>query len=577
MLAIVLITGGFVIQTSLFRLSSRGWHTPLFTAIAVWLAAGLLGRSVLADAMGAMAGFIERRSTAAAVVLTAAAVGVGVGFGTYAASGSDASGYVSQAELLASGHLARDEPLARDMAWSDPTWSFSPLGYRPGRVPGEVVPTYPPGLPLMMAAASLIDQESGPYLIVPILAGLAVFCTYLIGTYLHSRTAGVFAAALLCTSPIFLFQAVQPMSDVPATALWSLALVLALRRTRRCILFAGLVAGGALLTRPNLLPFTIVVAAALLLQARPFATADDRPRSQRLLIFIGGMAPILAVLLLLQWRLYGNPLHSGYGGPLALFSTSNVRQNVPAYALRMLRGEAPAWCLVLIALVIILNRPRNAADRRRFGHLLLLASLAVAAILLCYLPYSVFADWFYLRFLLPAFPLVFTLAGASVVHAAGRLSPRVTGLFLLLVLAATCSFNVLRAEAERAFNLRDFEARYRIAGRYLQSMLPPEAVVVTVQESGSVRYYTRKPILRWDQLGTDIEAALVSVRSRGRRPMLLLEDWETADFQSRFTGSSLARLDWQPRADFGDITRVRLFDPADRTDPARRPITDRLH
>jgi hypothetical protein len=157
------------------------------------------------------------------------------------------------------------------------------------------------------------------------------------------------------------------------------------------------------------------------------------------------------------------------------------------------------------------------------------------------------------------------------------LSPRVTGLFLLLVLAAACSFNILRAKAEQAFNLRDFDARYRIAGRYLQSMLPPEAVVVTVQESGSVRYYTQKPILRWDQLGTDIEAALVNVRSRGRRPMLLLEDWETADFQSRFAGSSLARLDWQPRADFGDVTHVRLFDPADRTDPARRPTTDRLH
>jgi 4-amino-4-deoxy-L-arabinose transferase-like glycosyltransferase len=429
----------------------------------------------------------------------------------------------------------------------------------------------------MMAPASLIDQESGPYLVVPILAGLAVFCTYVIGTYLHSRAAGVFAAALLCTSPIFLFQTVQPMSDVPATALWSLALVLALRRTRRSVLFAGLVTGVALMTRPNLLPLTVVGVAALMLRARPAANADDRPASQRLLVFFGGMLPIVAILLLLQWRLYGNPLLSGYGGPLALFSTSNVRQNVPAYGLRMLRGEAPALCVVLVALVIVLNRPRNVADRRRFGHLLLLASLAVAAILLCYLPYSVFADWFYLRFLLPAFPLVFTLVGASVVHAAGRLSPRVTGLFLLLVLAAACSFNILRAKAEQAFNLRDFEARYRIAGRYLQSMLPPEAVVVTVQESGSIRYYTQKPILRWDQLGTDIEAALVSVRSRGRRPMLLLEDWETSDFQSRFAGSSLARLDWQPRADVGDVTRVRLFDPADRTDPARRPTTDRLH
>jgi len=33
-------------------------------------------------------------------------------------------------------------------------WSLSPLGYRPGLGPGLIVPTCPPGLPLVMAAAA---------------------------------------------------------------------------------------------------------------------------------------------------------------------------------------------------------------------------------------------------------------------------------------------------------------------------------------------------------------------------------------------------------------------------------------
>ena len=42
---------------------------------------------------------------------------------------------------------------------------------------------------------------------------------------------------------------------------------------------------------------------------------------------------------------------------------------------------------------------------------------------------------------------------------------------------------------------------------------------------------------------------------------------------ARFPRSRLARLDWPPRADFGMVTHVLLFDPADVESPAVvRPI-----
>jgi hypothetical protein len=136
--------------------------------------------------------------------------------------------------------------------------------------------------------------------------------------------------------------------------------------------------------------------------------------------------------------------------------------------------------------------------------------------------------------------------------------------------------NVERAEREQAFNMRRYESRYRLAGLYLDQALPADAVVVSVQESGSVRYYTGRPILRWDLLGTDLEAALAAMRSAGRHPFFLVEDWETPELGTRFPTSSMARLDWRPRAEFGDDTRVRLFDPDDRgVDPTW--TVDRVH
>ena len=61
------------------------------------------------------------------------------------------------------------------MDWHEVTWTFSPLGYRPAGAPGTIVPGYPLGLPLVMAAARRVIGEFGPYLVGPALAVLAAF------------------------------------------------------------------------------------------------------------------------------------------------------------------------------------------------------------------------------------------------------------------------------------------------------------------------------------------------------------------------------------------------------------------
>src|SRR5262245_46765392 len=227
-LVVIGITGGFTIRAGPLFLSVHSPVVPLLIALLACGSGLFLDRSTFSRAASASWQFVDTHAPLFVVVIAAAAVGVGLASGTFSASSSDASGYVSESRLIASAQLATDEPLARDVAWPNATWAFSPLGYRPGAEPGELVPTYPAGLPLVIALARIIGGELAAYLVVPFLGGLAVLATYAVGARLHSRHAGLAGAILLATSPIFLFQVVQPMSDVPVTAWWTVALLFAL-------------------------------------------------------------------------------------------------------------------------------------------------------------------------------------------------------------------------------------------------------------------------------------------------------------------------------------------------------------
>jgi hypothetical protein len=586
-LVIVGITGGFTLDAGPLRFSAHGWRTPLLVALAALGAMASAGRDAFAGAFSAAWTCIDDHAAACAVVLAATAAGIGVAHGTYSASSSDASGYVSESRLIASARLASDEPLARAVAWPNATWAFAPLGYRPGSDAGELVPTYPAGLPLVMAPVRLLG-ELAPYLVVPFLGAVAVFAAYRVGARLHSRPAGLTAALLLATSPVFLFQVVQPMSDVAVTAWWTIALLFALSALPNGPLAAGATTGLAVLTRPNLLPFAAVVALAVMNLPRLRGAASEaasagaaramerRVRPDRLVGFAAGIIPAVGAQFLMQWRLYGSPLASGYGAASDLYGLANIAPNVAAYAQRMLHGEAAALTLAASAIAVLAITRGRAGAAPPLKAPLVLATIALAIVVASYVPYGVFAEWSYLRFLLPAFPLLFVLIGAFVAAALMRLPLPVRAALFLCALAAAASVNVVRARQEQAFSMRRYESRYSLAGRYLASSLAANSVVVTSQHSGSARYYANLPVLRWDQLDVDFDLAIAALRAIGRHPVLLVEDWETARLASKYPRSAMARLDWRPRAEFGEETRVFLYDPDDRGS-TRTWRADRVH
>jgi hypothetical protein len=187
-----------------------------------------------------------------------------------------------------------------------------------------------------------------------------------------------------------------------------------------------------------------------------------------------------------------------------------------------------------------------------------------AATLACYLPYLVFDAWWYLRFVLPAVAVVLALTAVVVMRVIDRLPAAWRALAFVLVCGALAVMSIGAAARRQVFDLQSIESRYRHAGEYVAAHLPPEAAIVTVHESGSVRFYSGRLTLVWSEVEpAALDKALDYLRSRGYRPYLLFETWEEPAFRTRFEGNSaVGRLEWPPIAEID--REVRIYDPADQ-------------
>jgi hypothetical protein len=473
---------------------------------------------------------------------------VSIRWGAFAVGGSDSHCYAGQARMFAEGRVSLAPPLAPPVPWPNAAATFAPSGFAQGPDPsGGSVPLCAAGLAVAMAAAMRIAGDAALFAVVPLMGILAVWSTWLLGRRLAGPVVGASSALLLACSPIFLYQLVQPMSDVPAAALWTAALAAAIGRAPRGAtgvargLAAGLVTGAAIMMRPNLAPLALIpVLLAWPSRAGTAATA-------------GGIVPGVAAVAILQTAIYGSPLRSGYGDLSQLFSLSYVAANLVNY---------PSWMAVSHTPVLAFGVLAPLAAARRGPAWALLAF--VLGVLAAYLPYVPFTDWWYARFMLPALPALIVLMMTLVDRAANRLPMRAGLAALVVATAALGGHWLTRADELAVFRLKAFEQKYVELGRLASSRLPRNAIVLAAQPAGSVRYYARLPTLSWDAIEPDwLDRVLAECRARGLTPYLAVEAWEADAFRSRFRGHSpAADLDWPPRAALGNV--IFVYDPADR-------------
>jgi 4-amino-4-deoxy-L-arabinose transferase-like glycosyltransferase len=423
------------------------------------------------------------------------------------AGGSDSSGYMNHARVLASGHLQAQprtiEGLPRSAA---PPLLYIPLGFKPAWNGDGMVPTYPMGFSLFVLLAKPVIgwRHAGDLtIILHSLAGLVA--TFALGRMLGLECIwAITAAAIVGASPIYLAMSLQAMSDVPSL-FWTTAAVLAALKSRERMPWAfaaGVAVALDVLLRPTnalaLFPVGISLGAS--------------PRRWILLI-LGGLPGAV----LFEWHsvaAYGSLMTTGYYGDKYAFSASYAPRAFLQYG---------RWIPTILTPIVVLalGVPWLRGETARIRWLLI---AWIAAYLAFYSAYKFPNEtWWYLRFLLPAVPAIAVaamLVCRELLHRvpAMRRPARMLGACACAVaFVAVSSFWWCRELYALDFGRE--ELRYGLASEWMEKNLPPNAVCMAMEMTGALYYDTNFTFLRWDQMNSGNVATVEAAVSDSKRTL----------------------------------------------------------
>lgn len=460
---------------------------------------------------------------------------------TVAAGGSDSSGYLNSARLLAEGRWRaelRVPPGIGPPGARDPR-HFAPQGFNLFTGHPDLAPTYPTGLPLHLALAGRgCGWNFGPWLVQWGGALLAVVLLYAaareMGIAVELAGAG---AAVLALFPVFLFTSVQTLSDTLATT-WVLAAGwAALRSARgdRWAYAAGAAFAMAVLVRPT----NLAAGPGLLLLLGM--------KGGRIGRFLLGGVPGACWMAGYNTLLYGGVTRSGYGDITAAFGWEWLGPTAPHFG-RWMATLLPAGLLVLP--VVTLADP---AGRRREVAGLLVAAGGIVGV---YLFYDVSHDaWWCLRFILPAVALLILagLCGAeSLVRRARERAAWVRPLLAVGIAAWAAAGSWHWTRALHVLYVPDYEQAYVDMGELVGRVVPERGLVVCSVFSGALYYYTRLPALVYDGLGPEeFRRYAVQARAAGRPIYAVLFDLEEEEVLQRRCPGAWRRI--------GQVRKIGLW------------------
>jgi len=472
--------------------------------------------------------------------------------GTHAVGGSDSSCYGLLVQAVAHGATEPVSVLATAAPWPDAQRTAAAGGFVPSQQSANgAAPVCAPGYAWLTAPVLRLAGADVWVRLSAVAGVLLLWATFLLTQRLAGAWAALAAAGLVATSPVLLFQVVQPMNDVAAAAAWVWALVALTRAGGPRWWLAGSAVGLALLLRPNLLPVGLMLGLWGL--------------------WAGGLRGALAYgLAVLPWGVavlglnaehYGSPLRSGYGSLGDLFSWGFVLPNAEGYARALVSAQYGMPLSGLLALPLLLTiRGRNASAPDGAGPVVPLVIVAIGVIA-AYLPYRHYPEWWYLRFLLPALVVLTVAVVVLCRRAAAYLPRRGTGAVLMGVALAGMVAQRRTAEASEARSLRSLESRFRTVGHLVSTQVSPQRAALSVWDSGSLRFAGRDDVVLWDALDPQwLDRAVAWLAARGEAPVIVIEPWEEAAFRARFSGQQFGVLDWPPRFDVDSRVRVYMTD-----------------
>jgi 4-amino-4-deoxy-L-arabinose transferase-like glycosyltransferase len=446
-----------------------------------------------------------------AVALIGYAILLWVNIGVYA-GGADSSGYLNSARLLLEGRITTPvRSLESAAAAAVPSVVYTPLAFR-NLGTGVLAPGYPVGLPLLIASlapvAGLTDAAA-ILLAAHAVAGVLLIAWLALECGL-SRYLAAIAALLLASSPVYLFMTVTLMSDVPALA-WTSAAVLMAWRSRRNDAWAG-ASGAAMAVAVLIRPTNVLVLA-------PLAVCLGLSIRRWLWLVVGGL-PGAILLVAYNRAAYGAIVATGYLELNQHFALAHVLPSLRHYASWLPVVLTPIGVLALGLPALLRNSPR----------LVTVLMLWIGVFLIFYATYSFTDDtWWYTRFLLPAFPpllvgslwagrAAFERVNAAVgapalAQATRRVAGAVGGVLLAALIVA---HNVSWTRHFHVLGVGRGERRYLEVADWTRSHLPAGAGILAMQASGALFHYTDFPVIRWDMIDGDALRSLTADALSGR-------------------------------------------------------------
>jgi hypothetical protein len=562
----IALTDGVVLRWGPVYLSARSAVRPAVVSAVLALAYGWLsGRALMVADVRRVIGHITPARVASLLAL--ASTGIALAWNTWAIGGSDAYAYGTQADAWLSGELLTPVPMAGEAPWPNTLVTLTPLGMRPRHDLMAIASITASGLSWIMASMKGLLGHWAAFIVAPLATGVLVWCTFVIGRRVSTPGIGLGAAWLVATSPTVLSLGKSVMSDVPAAAAWAAAMAGMLAGTPRTVAGAGVAAGVAITIRPNLAPLVVVLLAWGLwcdLRAR-------RPAVQRLVLCAAPAAVGVVAVALVNQSVNGSPVESGYGDLGQLFSLAHLPVNLRRYGAWMIETQTPLVLAGLVALCVSVRRVwRSGATGPSGAQLLGGMTLAVIA---AYAAYTPFDAWWFLRFLLPAWPaiLVATVIAVFSVTSVVRQGRPEAALSVGLIGVYTASAAVRLG----VFPAGEGERRYATLAQLVAGVTPPGSVVIAGPHVGEVRYYGGRLSLRFDQLDPAwLDRTVAWLHEQQRPVFLLLEDSELPVFRERFGAQSpLGQLTLVPvlayRAPHVEGTAL-LFDPSKPDGPTLR-------
>ena len=443
------------------------------------------------------------------------------------AGGSDSSGYLNSARLLATGRLQTELRLPPQLGAPAEIdrGHFTPMGFLPGTTPSLIVPTYPTGLPLHQAlAAKTFGWRLGPMLVVAAGAVAGLWLCYLIARELGlSPVLAAAGAVMLAAFPVFLFSSIQALSDTLAMT-WGLAAFYCALRARRSVNWAA-ACGAAFSIAVLVRPTNIMLAPALLV-----LLGFNLPRIAR--FTLSGL-PAAAWMAFYNTHQYGGPLRSGYGDYASAFAL--------AWGLPTFVHFAKWLALFLPGIVLALPLAALIHPATRGRELLALA-LAFAAIAGLYLFYDVSHDvWWCLRFILPVVPALILASLLGVEALARGPAQRWSRSFRPVVAALLCAWAIgsswYWSRHLNLFLVQVYEQNYENAAIAAADRLPKNALVCASGFSGALYFYSKLAVLRSDLVTpAAFERYAAALRPSGRPVCAVIFDFEEAELRRNCPG-----------------------------------------